>query len=192
MPNSCLTGHNSQTWFQFHSGGRRRTARWRRRKLRSVGSGKPKRMKNSQSIRARIASRYPALALPRKVACILAPLDPWMLRRTYGTGWLSDRRPSEVIERGYNEPSAGCDLERGGVQAGSILGGLFRNTSLMNTPKPLGLWTPSLRQVAKKCRLRRSAARKTAWDVWEVNAGWVAWLDGTAVLMTRVTEFFSI
>jgi hypothetical protein len=23
--------------------------------------------------------------------------------------------------------------------------------------------------------------------VWEVNAGWVVWLDGAAVLMTRVT-----
>jgi hypothetical protein len=123
-----------------------------------------------------------AMEINGQVAWILAPLNPWMLRRTYGTGWLSDLRPSEV-----NEPSAGCDLERGGVQAGSILGGLFRDTSPMNTPKPLGLWTPSLRQVAKKCRLRRSAARKTAWDVWEVNAGWVAWLDGTAVLMTRMT-----
>ncbi|MET0707966.1 MAG: hypothetical protein ABWY82_14175, partial [Tardiphaga sp.] len=25
------------------------------------------------------------------------------------------------------------------------------------------------------------------WDVWEVNAGWVFWLDGAVVLMTRVT-----
>ena len=43
-----------------------------------------------------------------------------------------------------------------------------------------------MRQLAKTYRLRPSAATKTVWDVWEVNAGWDVWLDGAAVLMTRV------
>lgn len=64
---------------------------------------------------------------------------------------------------------------------------LQRHTTPKNTPKTLDLWTPPLRQVAKKCRLRDQRRQRTAWDVWEVNAGWVVWLDGAAVLMTRVT-----
>ena len=55
----------------------------------------------------------------------------------------------------------------------------------MNSPKALDLGTPPLHQVSIGCGDQRH--QRTAWDVWEVNAGWVVWLDGAAVLMTRVT-----
>jgi hypothetical protein len=56
----------------------------------------------------------------------------------------------------------------------------------MNHPKASDLWTPPLRQVAKKCRLRPISGTKEP-HVWEVNAGWDVRLDGAAVIMTSVT-----
>jgi len=114
------------------------------------------------------------------------PLDPRMLRCTYQI------RPAarSSTKWNYSETSASCEFLRGGhfrVPTGSSAP-LQRHTSPMNPPKAPDLGTPPLHKVAKTYRLRRSAALRTAWDVWEVNAGWVVWLDGAAVLMTRVTD----
>ena len=112
------------------------------------------------------------------------PLDPRMLRCTYQI----PPAARSSTKWNYSETSASCEFLRGGhfrVPTGSSA----PPTYFTDEPsKGSGPWDSSFAQVAKTYRLRRSAALRTAWDVWEVNAGWVVWLDGAAVLMTRVTD----
>jgi hypothetical protein len=79
-----------------------------------------------------------------------APVELWMLRCTHKI------RPVESSTKwSCGQPSASCEFPRGGhfrVQTGSLGPSVTR--VIDEHSKASDLWTPPLRQVAKKCRLR--------------------------------------